>query len=72
MKPKTILFLVGAIVLVLGILPLLKFIPVFSNIINTIPPAGSTAYQILIALVGFIAVVLSLQKKQAVQVIQRG
>jgi hypothetical protein len=71
MKSKTTLFLIGLVTLILGILPLLKFIPQINNIISTLPPAGSTAYQILIALVGFIAIVLSLQKKHAVQTVQR-
>lgn len=71
MKPKTTLFLVGVVVLVLGLLPLLKFIPAIGNIIKSMPPAGSTAYQIILALVGFIAVVLSLQKRPAVQIVQR-
>jgi hypothetical protein len=70
MKPKTILFFVGLAVLILGILPLLTFIAPINNIIKTMPPAGSAAYQILIALVGLIAVIISLQKK-AVQIIQR-
>jgi hypothetical protein len=71
MKPKTTLFFVGVIVLILGAVPLLKFIPAVDNIIKTMPPAGSTAYQALLVMVGLIAVVLSLQKRQAVQVIQR-
>jgi hypothetical protein len=66
MKPKTILFFVGLAVLILGVLPLLKFIPAVNDIITKMPAAGSTAYQILIALIGLIAVIVSLQKKQAI------
>ena len=71
MKPKTILFFVGLSVLVLGVLPLLKFIPAVNDIITKMPAAGSTAYQVLIALIGVIAIAVSLQKRQAVQVIQK-
>jgi len=71
MKPKTSLFIVGLAVLILGALPLLKFIPFIENMIKNMPVAGSTAYQILIVLVGVIAIAISLQKKQAVQIIQK-
>ena len=71
MKPKTNLFFIGLAVLILGVLPLLKFISAINNIIKNLPPAGSTAYQILIVLVGAIAIALSLQKKQSVQIIQK-
>lgn len=63
MKPKVYLFIMGFIVMILGLLPLLKFIPAIDNIIKSLPAAGSTAYQVLIALIGFIAILISLQKK---------
>lgn len=56
MKPKSILFLIGFLVLLMGAVPLiLEFVPAAAEWKDTLPKAGSIAYQSVLVILGAIA-----------------
>ena len=66
MRQKIILFMIGLLILFMGLFPLLSnFIPSFSNFIGQMPKAGTMAYQLILTLIGIIAIGNALKKEYA-------
>lgn len=63
MKPKSILFLIGFIVLLMGAVPLiLEFVPAAAEWKDTLPTAGSIVYQSVLVILGIVAIGQALKK----------
>lgn len=63
MKPKSILFLIGFLVILMGAIPLiLEFVPAAAEWKDTLPKAGSMVYQIVLITLGVIAMSQSIKK----------
>jgi len=63
MKPKAILFFVGLLVLILGAAPLVaNLIPATAQWLNNLPKAGSIVYQLILTIIGIVAIGHSMKR----------
>ncbi len=64
-KERIILLLIGIILFSMGAVPFIaNFSPAVAAWVKNLPEAGSMAYQVFLAILGFIAIVNSLQKQK--------
>jgi len=64
MKPKSILFLISFLVVLMGAVPLiLEFVPQAAEWKDTLPAAGSNIYQATLVLIGIIGLGHALKKE---------
>ena len=64
MNPRTSLTILGIIIILLGIIPLAAKAAVLSDVLKSIPEAGSIAYQAALVLIGIIALALSAKPRE--------
>jgi len=60
---KLILFIIGALVFLMGLLPILSTIPAVLKVLGNFPQAGTLNYQLILILLGAIAMGYALKKE---------
>ena len=67
MKYKLILFVIGLLTAVMGILPLVSDIPAVAQFAGQFPKPGTLVYQAIVTLIGVIAIIYSVQREEKLQ-----
>jgi hypothetical protein len=66
MKPRTLLFIIGLLVTIWGLFPLLAGIKFLQATLKGLPTAGTFIYQLILILLGIIAIGYSIKRKPVV------
>ena len=72
MRARVILFIIGILVFLMGAMPLVSnLVPSASKFIGSMPQAGTIVYQIILTLIGIIAMGYALKREQMLRIRKR-